>query len=178
MEAEHVIAAIKNWISNVVVACNFCPFAAREMQRGTIHYEVLQNADKKTVLQNVEKAFLQLDTNPEIETSLLIFTANFADFNEYLDLLDKAQGLLEEINYEGIYQIASFHPDYLFEGTNNDDPSNYTNRSPYPMIHFLRENSVAKAIASHPDIENVPNRNIAFTKEKGLAYMQQLLKNC
>jgi len=178
MYPEKVITATKNWIINVVVACNFCPFAAREIQRGSILYDVLENADEKEVLEFVEKTFQKLDTNLEIETSLLILTTTYNDFNIYLDLIEKAQLLLEKNKYEGIYQIASFHPQYLFAGTNNEDPSNYTNRSPYPMLHFLREDSVSKAIASHTDIRNVPSKNIAFTNEKGLAYMQQLLKNC
>ena len=102
---------------------------------------------------------------------------HFSEFNDYLDLVEKAETLLTKNNYEGIYQIASFHPKYMFAGSDENDPSNYTNRSPYPMLHFLREESVTKAIAGYTDIENVPKRNIAFTKEKGLAYMQQLLKS-
>lgn len=176
-DKEIVITKTRNWITSVVVACNFCPFAAREIKRGSIHYEVTNGADVKTVLESVMKIFLLLDENEQIETSLLILPGSFADFNDYLNLLDKAEVLLTKNKYEGKYQIASFHPKYLFAGSNENDPSNYTNRSPYPILHFLREESVTKAIAGYPGIENVPNRNIEFTNEKGLAYMQQLLNN-
>ena len=174
---EIIVTKTKSWITNVVVACNFCPFAAREIKRGSIHYEVLHEVTTKNVLEAILKIFLLLDENNKIETSLLILPDSFADFNDYLDLVEKVETLLTKNNYEGIYQIASFHPKYMFADSDENDPSNYTNRSPYPMLHFLREDSVTKAIAGYTDIENVPKRNIAFTKEKGLAYMQQLLKS-
>jgi len=174
---EIIVTKTKSWITNVVVACNFCPFAAREIKRGSIHYEVINNATTKTVLEATLKMFLLLNNNEQIETSILILPDHFSEFNDYLDLVEKVETLLTKNNYEGIYQIASFHPKYMFADTDENDPSNYTNRSPYPMLHFLREESVTKAIAGYTDIENVPKRNIAFTKEKGLAYMQQLLKS-
>ena len=174
---EIIVTKTKSWITNVVVACNFCPFAAREIKRGSIHYEVINNATTKTVLEATLKMFLLLNNNEQIETSILILPDHFSEFNDYLDLVEKAENLLTKNNYEGIYQIASFHPKYMFADSDENDPSNYTNRSPYPMLHFLREESVTKAIAGYTDIENVPKRNIAFTKEKGLAYMQQLLKS-
>jgi len=174
---EIIVTKTKSWITNVVVACNFCPFAAREIKRGSIHYEVINNATTKTVLEATLKMFLLLNNNEQIETSILILPDHFSEFNDYLDLVEKVETLLTKNNYEGIYQIASFHPKYMFAGSDENDPSNYTNRSPYPMLHFLREESVTKAIAGYTDIENVPKRNIAFTKEKGLAYMQQLLKS-
>ena len=170
-----IIEQTKKWIIDVVVGCNFCPFAAKEVKRGTIHYEVLIDANKKTVLEAVMKLLYQLDDNDNIETSLLIMPGSFLLFDEYLQLLELAEKLLAKENYEGVYQVASFHPHYLFAGSNEADPSNYTNRSPYPMLHFLREDSVSRAIDSYPDIDKVPKRNIAFTKEKGLLYMQQLL---
>ena len=174
---EIIVTKTKTWITNVVVACNFCPFAAREIKRGSIHYEVINNATTKTVLEATLKMFLLLNNNEQIETSILILPDHFSEFNDYLDLVEKVETLLTKNNYEGIYQIASFHPKYMFADSDENDPSNYTNRSPYPMLHFLREESVTKAIAGYTNIENVPKRNIAFTKEKGLAYMQQLLKS-
>ena len=170
-----IIEQTKKWIIDVVVGCNFCPFAAKEVKRGTIHYEVLIDANKKTVLEAVMKLLYQLDDNDNIETSLLIMPGSFLLFDEYLQLLELAEKLLAKENYEGVYQVASFHPHYLFAGSNEADPSNYTNRSPYPMLHFLREDSVSRAIDSYPDIDEVPKRNIAFTKEKGLLYMHRLL---
>lgn len=176
-DLETVIDKTKKWVIDVVVGCNFCPFAGREVKRDSIHYEVLFEATSESVLEAVMKALEILDENENIETSLLILPGSFESFTDYLQLLELAETLLTEQDYEGIYQIASFHPEYLFAGSTNDDPSNYTNRSPYPMLHFLREDSVSKAVDSYPDIEEVPNRNIAFTQEKGLQYMIQLLGN-
>lgn len=173
-----VIEQTKSWITNVVVGCNFCPFAGRELSRGTIHYEVLENADTEMVLGAVVKALQQLDAEPGIETTLLILPGSFAGFDVYLDLVEDAETLLEKEGYEGNYQLASFHPQYLFAGSGEADPANYTNRSPHPMLHFLREESVSKAVDSYPGIEDVPNRNIAFAQEKGLVFMQQLLEAC
>jgi len=170
-----IIQQTKKWIIDVVIGCNFCPFAAKEIKRDTIQYEVLTDATTTSALQAVMTTVYQLDAAKHIETSLLIFPGSFELFEEYLYLLELAEKLLVKEKYEGIYQIASFHPKYLFAGSNENDPSNYTNRSPYPMLHFLREENLSKAIDSYPDIDEVPNRNIAFTREKGLRYMQQLL---
>lgn len=174
----HIIAQTKKWITDVVIACNFCPFAAREVKRGSVHYEVLQDTEVDAVMDAVKKILLLLDEDPAIETSLLILPNDFENFEDYLDLVATTEGLLEENDYESIYQVASFHPQYLFAGSSDDDPGNYTNRSPYPMLHFLREESVSKAVDGHPDIDDVPYKNIQFAKEKGLTYMQQLLASC
>jgi uncharacterized protein len=174
-DKNQVIEQTKKWINDVVVGCNFCPFAAKEVKRGSIHYIVLEAATIKTVLEAVMQAMYELDGNENIATSLLILPGSFSLFDDYLTLLGLAETLLQKENYEGIYQIASFHQSYLFSGSTNDDPANYTNRSPYPMLHFLREDSVSKAIDSYPDVDAISKRNIAFTKEKGLVYMKQLL---
>jgi hypothetical protein len=174
-ETEQVITDTKNWVSNVVVGCNFCPFAAKEVKKGSIQYTVLEAATLKTTLEAVVRAMLQLDIDDSIETTLLILPGSFLLFNDYLNMLDKAETLLDKENYSGIYQMASFHPEYLFAGSNNEDPSNYTNRSPYPMLHFLRESSITRAVDSYPGIDEVPQRNIAYAKNKGLLYMQQLM---
>ena len=173
-----IIAQTRKWITEVVIACNFCPFAAREVKRDSIVYEVLQDASMETSLQAVANMFLHLDEHPETETALLILPGSYEQFDEYLQLVDMAEALLQQEDYEGVYQVASFHPHYLFAGSKEKDPANYTNRSPYPMLHFLREESVSKAIDSHPDIDEVPIQNIAYTDAKGLAHMQQLLAAC
>lgn len=173
-DSEAVIARTRQWITDVVVKCNFCPFAAREIKRNSIHYEVLFAATLTNVLPAVIKSFQQLDDDPAIETSFLVLPDRFSSFYAYLEMLDLCEQLNKKENYEGIYQITSFHPAYLFAGSNENDPGNYTNRSPYPMLHFLREASVSKAVDDYPEIDQVTKRNIAFTREKGLAYMKQL----
>lgn len=175
---DTIISQTKKWITDVVVGCNFCPFAGREVKRGSIFYEVVDTEEKQEVLEKLAAMMQQLDENDSIETSLLILPEGFGYFEDYLLLVELAEKLIEQEDYEGVYQVASFHPGYLFAGSNDEDPSNYTNRSPYPMLHLLREASVTRAIDSHPDINSVPEQNIAFTKEKGLQYMQQLLAAC
>ncbi len=175
---EKIIAQTKKWITDVVAGCNFCPFASKEIKRNTIHYQVLPEAGNRQALEAVMRQFIFLDDHPETATSLLILPHGFEKFPDYLDLLDLTEKLLKKEKYEGIYQLASFHPAYMFAGSNDQDPSNYTNRSPYPMLHFLREEAVTEAVEKHPDIDSVPARNIAFATEKGIKYMQQLLAGC
>ena len=175
---EIIISQTKKWITDVVVGCNFCPFAGRELNRGTIQYKVLPGAEAAQVLSAVNEALAELDNNSAIETTLLILPSGVENFEDYLDLLAYCEDALIEAGYEGIYQLASFHPEYLFGGASPTDPANYTNRSPYPMLHFLREDSVSKAVDNHPDIDSVPATNIQFANEKGLIYMKQLLASC
>ena len=175
---ENVVAQTKKWIVDVVVGCNFCPFAGREVKRGTIAYEVLENASAATVLTAFEAALKKMGASPEIETTFLILPQGFGRFSDYLKLVSSAENLLKKKGYEGIYQVASFHPQYLFAGSLPNDPSNYTNRSPYPMLHLLREESVSRAVDSYPDTHKIPEKNVAFAKQKGLAYMQALLAAC
>jgi len=118
-----------------------------------------------------------MNTNTNIETSLLILPS-LSDFEKFLDVLDISTELLKKEGYEGIYQLASFHPRYRFLDTKIDDPSNYTNRSPYPMLHILRESSIEAAIKHYPNPEKIPDRNIEFTQELGLKKVKKLLSDC
>ncbi len=172
-----IIGQTKKWIIDVVIGCNFCPFAAREIQRDTVHYEVVDKATLKSTLQALSEAFKKMDDNT-IETLLLILPDAFSRFDSYLDLVVASEKLLKKSGFEGIFQIASFHPQYLFAGSNEKDPANYTNRSPYPMLQILREESLTRAIASYPDTGTIPETNIAFAKAKELAYMQLMRAAC
>jgi hypothetical protein len=173
-----IIAQTTQWINSVVIGCNFCPFAAKAVLRKSIRYVVLPEATLESSLEAVMEELRFLDRTEDIETTLIIFPNHFADFEEYLDLADLAEDLSVEQGYEGVYQIASFHPDYCFAEADTDDPANYTNRSPYPMLHLLREDSVSKAVDHFIDPEGIPERNIAFAQEKGLKYMQMLRAAC
>jgi len=106
----------------------------------------------------------------------LIFSAAYQRFDDYLELLYLANQLLEDLSYDGIYQIASFHPDYCFEGSKENDAANFTNRSPYPMLHLLREHSIEKAIENYDNIESVPENNINKLQKTGFLEMQRKLK--
>lgn len=172
------ITQTKKWLSTVVIGQNFCPFAKREYDTGRIHYAVIETADLSEQLEQIILHCAALDAELARETSLLIFPTTLGDFEDYLDLLDVATALLEKQGYEGVYQLASFHPDYCFTEITANDPSHYTNRSPYPMIHILREASVEAALAKYPNPEMIPARNIRVAQDMGLEAMQGLLAAC
>ncbi len=144
----------------------------------TIRYIVLQEATTETTLERFMEELQYLNTHQDIETTLIILPNQFENFEKYLDLIGFAEALNSQKGYDGIYQVASFHPDYLFAGSTDDDPANYTNRSPYPMVHILREDSVTRAIEHYPNTEEIPQRNIDFANQKGLNYMQMLRAAC
>lgn len=175
---ERVIQQTKKWITDVVIACNFCPFAQKEIRQNTIHYQVETAADLAVCLRAFLQECIRLDEEPAIETSLLIFPETFQLFDDYLDMVALAEKLLKKEGYEGIYQVASFHPLYVFANAPADDAANYTNRSVYPMLHLLREERVEQALLKYPDPEQIPDRNIQFTRGKGIAYMKLLRDSC
>jgi uncharacterized protein len=178
VESEQVIERTKKWISEVVVGCRMCPFAAKEFNRDTIHYRVESDPDTEACLRAFIEECRRLDANPTIETTLLILPGAFPEFDDYLDLVEMAESLLESEGYEGCYQVAGFHPDYRFADSSEDDPANYTNRSLYPMLHLLREDSIENALDRYADADAIPERNIAFSREKGLDYMKALRDAC
>ncbi|MEI6408215.1 MAG: DUF1415 domain-containing protein [Bacteroidota bacterium] len=178
MTSATIIEQTNQWVNSVVIGCNFCPFAAKSVLQKRIRYEVFLGETLDDALASVVKELEYLDENEEIETTLLIFPKHFEDFMAYLDLAETAEDMSIDEGYEGIYQIASFHPDYCFDGATDDDPANYTNRSPYPMLHILREDTLTKVLDHYIDPEGIPERNIAFAKEKGLEYMKGLLASC
>jgi hypothetical protein len=174
MNSGQIIDRTKKWIIDVVIGCNFCPFAANVVKQKTIFYKVEENKELETCLASFVLEMERLDNDPAIETSFLIFPNAFQQFDDYLDLVSLAEKLLKRKSYEGVYQVASFHPLYLFANSDESDPANYTNRSIYPMLQLLREESIDKALANYKDPESIPARNINFAKEKGLVYMKML----
>jgi len=173
-----IINQTQKWLRAVVIEHNLCPFAKREYENETIHYAVIREMGLERQLEQVIKHCTALDEDGNRETSLLIFPEALSDFDIYLDVLAAATALLKDLGYEGIYQLASFHPDYRFEGTDINVASNYTNRSPYPMLHILREASIETALENYPNPEKIPERNIKRTQELGLKVMQDLLARC
>ncbi|MBS2035153.1 DUF1415 domain-containing protein [bacterium] len=170
-----VVAQTRAWIEKVVVGCNFCPFAARELRQGGIRYHVLSEPiEKQAFLDELER----LDQDAGISTTFLILTQPDLTFDDYLLVVQQAQVWLEEADYEGVYQLASFHPDYCFADSVSDDAANFTNRSPHPMLHLLREEAVSAAIDSHGNAESIPANNIRLARQHGLAYMRELLESC
>lgn len=176
--SQQIIDQTKKWINDVVIGCNFCPFAANPMKQQRVHYHVETSNSLNTCMNALLNEMKRLDSDTTIETTFLIFPGSFKRFDEYLDLVDAAEKLLKKHGYEGIYQLASFHPLYLFANSSPDDAANYTNRSVYPMLHLLREESIDKALAHYQEPENIPVRNVNFAREKGLAYMKMLRDAC
>ena len=173
-----VINQTKKWITDVVLGCNFCPFASAAMKQERVHYEVETSDAASICIDSLLREMIRLDNDRSIETIFLIFPESFGEFNEYLDLVSRAEKSIKQNGYEGIYQLASFHPLYSFAGSTENDAANYTNRSVYPMLHLLREESIDKALENYKDPENIPERNIHFAREKGLVYMQMLRNAC
>lgn len=172
---QTVIQHTKNWVGEVVIGLNLCPFAARPFEEDRIDYIVAQSDQTEQHLQQLADCFSRLDKHSNIETILLILPQTYETFDDYLELLHLANLLLEELNYSGHYQLASFHPDYQFEASEVSDASNFTNRSPYPMLHVLREDSIEKAIHSYKNVDEIPQNNIKKLREIGYDKMQQTL---
>ena len=176
MDAATIITQTQKWIANVVVGCNFCPFAAREVKNNTIFYAVEAASDKATCLKTLATELERLDNDASIATSFLIVPNGYADFYEYLHLVELAEKLINKLGYEGVYQVASFHPQYLFAGSTPNDAANYTNRSPYPMLHLLREEQMEQALENFAEPERIPERNIAFAAKSAGVYESPMAK--
>ena len=148
------------------------------MFKKSIRYVVLPNATTESSLETFADELRFLKNSDDFETTFVIFPDSFLDFDNYLDLVTLAEGVVSSKIWKGIFQVAGFHPDYCFVGSDNDDPANFTNRSLYPMLHILREDSVTKATENFPNPDSIPERNIAFSQNKGLEYMQLLRSAC
>jgi len=175
---EDIICATQRWLQSVIIELNFCPFARKEFSNNKIHYTVCRNTPLEQMLHQLADEFQRLDKHAETETTLFILADAFTDFEVFLNLIDFADQLLEDLGYSGIYQLAHFHPQYCFAGESPEDASNYTNRSPFPTLHLLRENSLQYAIEKHPDTSVIPETNIALARQMGKQKMQLLLENC
>lgn len=178
MLENEVVIQTKNWINKVVIDCNFCPFAARAVLKKTIHYSVQKDISEKESIEVFKNEIEYLNTHLDLETSFIIFENDFIEFDDYLSLVEKVEKWLTKNKYDGIYQVASFHPDYCFEGSDELDPANYTNRSIYPMLHLIREESISKVLEFFPNPETIPVTNINFARKKGLEYMHLLRLAC
>ena len=176
LDDPRIIEQTKKWVNTVIIAHNYCPFAKREVEKGSVRYNVVHETEFNSLLKDVMQECVWLDQNADTETTLIIFPSNLNDFNSFLDCLVLAEDLLIAQGYEGVYQIASFHPNYCFQGAELNDPANFTNRSPYPMFHLIREASVEAAIEKHPDADSIPERNIEYARQQGLDNMEALLK--
>lgn len=163
---------------SIVIGLNLCPFAQREYKQNKIRFNVSAASDEESIVKELVVELALLNKRDDIETSLLILPNALSDFLNFNDFLGFADELLQEMNLDGVFQIASFHPDYQFAGTGIDDPENYTNRSPFPILHILREDSLEQAIESHPNTSSIPDDNIELMNKLGNKHMASLLLAC
>lgn len=175
-DQAEVLARTTRWLERAVIGLNLCPFAKAVHAKGRIRYVVSNARSEHALLAELGQELLRLrDSAPEqIDTTLLIHPQALRDFPSYNDFLDLADGLLEQLGLSGTVQIASFHPHYRFAGTTADDIVNFTNRAPEPMLHLLRESSVARATAAYPDPDAITARNQRRLRALGLAGWQRL----
>lgn len=178
LEHQLFIDHTQKWVKEVIMKYNICPFARKEVENNSIRYVVIEQTKIKMVIKNLISECELLNTQDKVETSLLILPRGFEGFYDYLNLVDRANDALLDNGYEGQYQLASFHPDYCFEDAPQDDVANYTNRSPYPTLHIIREASMEKALSEYRDPESIPERNIAFARKKGCDFFEKLLAQC
>jgi len=167
--ADEVIAATREWLEKAVIGLNLCPFAKAVHAGNQIRYAVSDAQTPEALLVDLgrELQMLAAPDRTDVETTLLIHPRVLVDFVDYNDFLDIADAAVEKLGFAGTIQIASFHPQYRFADTEPDAIENFSNRSPYPMLHLLREESVERAIAAFPDVARIPERNIETLRSIG-----------
>jgi hypothetical protein len=168
-DSAQIIATTRAWIERAVIGLNLCPFAKPVFVNDLIRYAVSAARDEDALLDDLRDELQRLATTPpnDIETTLLIHPLVFADFFEFNDFLDAADALVAALGYDGVLQIASFHPRYQFAGAAASDVTNATNRSPYPMLHVLREASVERALANFPSPASIYENNLRTLTQLG-----------
>ena len=167
---EDVEHEVRQWLEQVVIGLNLCPFAGTPYRNGQIRISVSRAVTAETLLADLQSELVLIDgtSATTVETTLLVVTGLLADFEAYNQFLAEVEALLRHGGWEGEYQVASFHPRYRFLGTKDDDSGNLTNRSPWPILHILREASLDKALSDYPEPGSIPERNIRKMKSLSL----------
>ena len=163
------IAATRHWLEHAVLGLNLCPFARAVHVKEQIRWVESEARDTRALVGDLarELQFLAAADPETVDTTLLIHPLVLTDFLDYNDFLDVADAAVEELGYAGVLQVASFHPEYRFDGTTADDVSNFSNRSPHPMLHLLREDSISRAVAAYPDAAAIYERNVKTLSRLG-----------
>lgn len=170
--AEHV----NQWLNNVVIGLNLCPFAAKPQRNKQIKIFVSEAKQEEALLENILSQLMELEskTAEELETTLVVVPNMLEDFYDYNLFIDWVEALIRQQGWEGTYQLATFHPDYCFGGAQPDDAENLTNRSPYPVFHLIREESMEKVLKHYPAPESIPDTNIARVESLSQAELVKL----
>ena len=171
MTDEEVLAKTRHWLEVAVIGLNLCPFAKAVYVKNQVRLVVSKARHADDLLEELDRELDLLVATPasEIDTTLLIHSTLFEDFLDFNDFLEIAEGVVDEHGLEGIIQLASFHPQFQFDGTEPDDISNYTNRAPFAILHLLREDSVERAVEAFPQADVIFETNIATLEKLGLA---------
>ena len=162
---------MRRWLERAVIGLNLCPFAKSVHVKGQVHTVVSSAQDAKTLLAALEMELKALEVLDAVErdTTLLIAPLMFSEFLDFNDFLDQADRVLRKLRLDGIFQIASFHPQFQFADTQTDDITNFTNRAPYPTLHLLREASIDRAVQAYPDAEDIFGKNMQTLQSLGHA---------
>ena len=166
---------IRAWLQTFIVELNLCPFARPVAASEALRISVCESEDLNQLTQAflTELDLIQQSSELDIATTLLVMPNALASFDEYLMFLDNAEALIEELSLDGTIQLASFHPEYLFDGEDEQSASHFSNRSPYPVIHFLREDMLSNALDEFPNPEQIPQRNISTLEKIGRAEIEK-----
>lgn len=164
-----VLAATRRWLERAVIGLNLCPFAKAVYVKEQVRFVVSDASTPEALLEQLAEELLLLrDTPPEqVDTTLLIHPQVLSDFLDFNDFLDNADAAVEALDLAGVLQVASFHPDYRFAGTADEDIGNYTNRAPYPTLHLIREASIDRAVEAFPDADVIVQRNLSTLEKLG-----------
>jgi len=176
-QADDPIDATRHWLQRAVIGLNLCPFAKAVVAKDQVRYVLSSAQTAQALLATLGEELIHLRDTPatELDTTLIVHPQVLADFLDYNDFLQQADDLVRELDLEDVLQVASFHPDYQFADARPDDVENCTNRSPYPTLHLLREDSVSRAVAAFPDPDAIVERNIATLRQLGHAGWRQVL---
>ena len=161
---------IRDWLYNFVIDLNLCPFARSVISDKSMRIAVYQFSDLKNIIDSFlyELNLIQSADQLEVSTTLMVLPNSLSEFEKYLSFIDLAEELMAKVGLEGVIQLASFHPKYQFEGESADSVSHFTNRSPYPVVHFLREDMVTRAINNFDNPESISVKNIRTLEVMGL----------
>ena len=163
------IAETRRWLEQIVIGLNLCPFAKAVYVKDQVRFVLSDATTVEALVEELAEELVLLRDTPaeQIDTTLIVHPDVLTDFLDYNDFLDNADAAIEALDLQGILQVASFHPQYQFAGTLPDDIENCTNRSPYPTLHLLREDSVSRAVAAYPDADVIVDRNIETLRTLG-----------
>ena len=169
MTDEAVLAATRHWLEKAVIGLNLCPFAKAVYVKNQVRLVVSQARHADDLLEELDRELDLLVATPaeQIDTTLLIHPTLFDDFLDFNDFLEVAEGVLDEHRLEGVIQLASFHPQFQFDGSEPDDIGNYSNRAPFSILHLLREESVERAVAAYPEAETIFKKNVETLEKLG-----------